>query len=62
MEAAGTPVLLIEPSTADLEVIPMNWMESGSRRAVAQRALETTVDALGRPEALESLARLRDAA
>jgi len=62
VEATGTPVLLIQPSAADLEVIPMNWMEPRPRRQVASRALETTAEALTRPDALDAVARLRAAA
>jgi NTE family protein len=59
VQANGTPVLLIQPSAADLEVIPMNWMEPRPRRQVAQRALATTAEALSRPAAREAAAMLR---
>lgn len=62
VEAAGTRVLLIQPSAADLEVIPMNWMEPRPRRQVAHRALETTAEALARPDAQDAVTRLRAAA
>jgi NTE family protein len=61
VEARGTRVLLIQPSAADLEVIPTNWMEAGPRMEVARRALETTVDALARDDARETVALLRGA-
>jgi NTE family protein len=43
VERSGTPVLLIQPTAADLEVIPSNLMRAAERSAVAQRALETTI-------------------
>jgi NTE family protein len=46
VERSGTPVLLIQPTAADLEVIPMNLMRATERKAVAQRALETTIAGL----------------
>jgi len=61
VEARGTPVLLIQPSAADLEVIPMNWMATRPRRAVARRAVDTTVDALCAPDAQQVADLLRSA-
>ena len=46
VEDAGTPVLLVQPTAADLEVIPLNLMRASERPAVAERALETTVAGL----------------
>lgn len=46
VETSGTRVLLIQPTAADLEVIPVNLMRASERRAVAQRALETTIAGL----------------
>ena len=46
VEESGTRVLLIQPTAADLEVIPVNLMRAGARRAPAQRALETTIAGL----------------
>jgi len=46
VEASGTPVLLIQPTAADLEVIPVNLMRAEERKAVAERALETTIAGL----------------
>ncbi len=43
VERSGTPVLLIEPTAADLEVIPLNLMNAAERKQVARRALETTI-------------------
>ena len=43
VERSGTPVLLIQPTAADLEVIPVNLMRADERSAVATRALETTL-------------------
>jgi NTE family protein len=43
VERSGTPVLLIQPTAADLEVIPSNLMRAAERSAVAQRALDTTM-------------------
>jgi NTE family protein len=60
VEASGTPVLLIQPTAADLEVIPVNLMRASERRAVAQRALETTTVGLEtRGEWLPALRLLR---
>lgn len=46
VERSGTPVLLIQPTAADLEVIPVNLMRARERKAVAERALETTIAGL----------------
>lgn len=63
VEGAGTPVLLVQPTAADLEVIPVNLMRAEERRAVAQRACETTIAGLeSRREWLPALRLLRDAA
>jgi NTE family protein len=63
VEASGTPVLLIQPTAADLEVIPMNLMRAAERRAVAERALETTIAGLEtRRDWLAPLRTLRCAA
>ena len=63
VERSGTPVLLIQPTAADLEVIPVNLMRAEERKAVAERALETTVAGLEtRREWLEPLRTLRRAA
>ena len=43
VERSGTPVLLIQPTAADLEVIPVNLMRAAERSAVAERALSTTL-------------------
>ena len=62
VESSGTPVLLIQPTAADLEVIPVNLMRASERRAVAERALETTIAGLEtRPEWFPALHLLRDA-
>ena len=62
VESSGTPVLLIQPTAADLEVIPVNLMRTHERRAVAERALETTTAELEtRPAWLPALHLLRDA-
>ncbi len=63
VEDAGTPVLLIQPTEADLEVIPVNLMRAEERPAVAERALETTIAGLeSRREWMPSLRVLRAAA
>jgi hypothetical protein len=63
LERSGTPVLLIQPSAADLEVIPVNPMRAAERSAVATRALETTVAGFEtRRDWLEPLHTLRRAA
>jgi NTE family protein len=46
VEASGTRVLLIQPTTLDLDVIPLNLMSAAERASVAQRALETTTASL----------------
>jgi len=62
VESSGTPVLLIQPTAADLEVIPVNLMRASERRAVAERALETTVAGLEtRPDWFPALRLLRGA-
>jgi NTE family protein len=62
VETSGTPVLLIQPTAADLEVIPVNLMRAKERRAVAERALETTIAGLEtRADWLPALRLLRQA-
>jgi NTE family protein len=63
VERSGTPVLLIQPTAADLEVIPVNLMRAEERKAVAERALETSIAGLEtRREWLAPLRVLRRAA
>ncbi len=63
VERCGTPVLLIQPTAADLEVIPVNLMSAIERAAVARRALETTVAGFeSRSDWLEPLRMLQRAA
>lgn len=66
VERKGTPVLLLQPTTADLEVIPINLMEPAARAPVARRALETTIAMLETSsewrEPLRMLARASKAA
>ncbi len=61
VEAHGTPVIVLQPGAADLEVIPRNWMSAHPRRDVARRALETTLDVLREPFARRAVAQLREA-
>jgi NTE family protein len=62
VESSGTPVLLIQPTAADLEVIPVNLMRASERRAVTKRALETTIAALEtRADWLPAVRLLREA-
>jgi len=62
VESSGTPVLLIQPTAADLEVIPVNLMRASERRTVAKRALETTIAGLEtRQDWQPALRLLRDA-
>jgi len=46
VERRGTRVALLQPTAADLEVIPFNLMDPAARAPVARRALETTTAAL----------------
>jgi len=46
VERKGTRVVLLQPTAADLEVIPLNLMAPAARAPVARRALETTIAAL----------------
>ncbi len=62
VEARGTPVLILQPTAADLETIPMNWMDPRPRRQVARRALETTIETLKRPESAKLAGLLAGAA
>jgi NTE family protein len=63
VERSGTPVLLIQPTAADLEVIPVNLMRAEERSAVAQRALATTIAGFeARRDWLDPLRTLRRAA
>jgi hypothetical protein len=63
VERSGTPVLLIQPTAADLEVIPVNLMRAAERSAVARRALATTIAGFEtRRDWLDPLRTLRQAA
>ena len=48
VEESGTQVPLVQPTAADLEVIPVNLMRASERRAETQRSLETTTSRTGR--------------
>jgi NTE family protein len=61
VEERGTPVLVLQPSAADLEVMPRNWMAAGPRGAVARRAVETTLDAFRAPWTQRAANLLREA-
>ena len=62
VERRGTRVALLQPTAADLEVIPFNLMDPAARAPVARRALETTTAALEtRGEWREPLRMLRAA-
>lgn len=62
VERRGTRVALLQPTAADLEVIPFNLMDPAARAPVARRALETTIAALEtRGEWREPLRMLRAA-
>lgn len=62
VEESGTRVLLIQPTAADLEVIPVNLMRASERRAVARRALDTTIAGLETREDWQPALRLLQAA
>jgi NTE family protein len=62
VEESGTRVLLVQPTAADLEVIPVNLMRASERRTVARRALETTVAGLETREDWQPALRLLQAA
>lgn len=46
VQRRGTPVVILQPTASDLEVIPLNLMDTAARVPVARRALETTIAAL----------------
>lgn len=58
----GTPTFVLQPGAADLEVSGANLMDPRTRRAVAETATETTLRALARPEAAQTVALLHRSA
>jgi len=62
LEEEGTPVLALQPTARDLAVFSRNLMDPRPRRAVADRAVETTMDALGQRTHQPALDLLRMAA
>jgi len=62
LAAAGIPTLVIQPTTRDLSVFSRNLMDPRPRRIVAETAVETAREALGRAESAAAVALLRAAA
>jgi hypothetical protein len=58
LRAAGTPVLLLQPTAEDLEVMPSNLMSRRRRREVYETARRSVAGRLGDGEAHDLLARL----
>jgi NTE family protein len=58
IRASGTPVLVLEPTAEDLEVMGSNAMNSARRAAVAEQARLTTIQRLTHPAAADLVARL----
>lgn len=58
IRAAGTPVLVLEPTAEDLGVMGTNAMNMARRAAVAEQARATTVQRLTHPAAADLVARL----
>jgi NTE family protein len=58
IRAAGTPVLVLEPTAEDLSVMGSNAMDPARRAAVAEQARSTTVQRLAHPAAADLVARL----
>ena len=59
VEAAGTPVLLIEPEGRAADVIGLNFMNRTRTRAVAHSAIETVRERLRQPEVAALLEMIR---
>jgi NTE family protein len=55
---SGTPVLVLEPTAEDLEVMGNNAMNPARRCAVAEKARLTTIQRLTHPAAADLVARL----
>jgi NTE family protein len=58
IRTSGTPVLVLEPTAEDLEVMGNNAMNPARRKAVAQQARTTTMQRLTHPAAADLVARL----
>ena len=58
VRAAGTPVLVLEPTAEDLAVMGGNAMDPRRRGDVAEQARSTTVQRLAHPAAAELVAKL----
>jgi len=58
IRASGTPVLVLEPTAEDLEVMGNNAMNPARRSAVAEQARLTTIQRLTHPAAADLVARL----
>jgi len=58
VRAAGTPVLVLEPTAEDLAVMGTNAMNPSRRAAVAEQARTTTIQRLTHPAAADLVARL----
>ncbi len=58
VRAAGTPVLVVEPTAEDLEVMGTNAMNPARRAAVARQARATTMQRLTHPAAADLVHRL----
>jgi NTE family protein len=58
IRANGTPVLVLEPTAEDLEVMGNNAMNPARRSAVAEQARLTTIQRLTHPAAADLVARL----
>jgi NTE family protein len=62
LDERGVTTYVLQPTTRDLAVFSRNLMDPRPRLAVAERALETTRDALAQPDAHEAVTLLRLAA
>jgi NTE family protein len=58
IRSSGTPVLVLEPTSEDLEVMGDNAMNPARRAAVAEQARLTTTQRLTHPAAADLVARL----
>jgi NTE family protein len=58
IRTSGTPVLVLEPTAEDLEVMGTNPMNPARRAAVAKQARTTTLQRLTHPAAADLVARL----
>jgi hypothetical protein len=58
IRARGTPVLVIQPTDSDLEVMGTRWMDPSRRAPVAEQARASTLRRLHHPSVVDLVALL----